>query len=70
MFPLLEGKYSFNLFLKDVSFKVPYEIPTQFFRLMLLLSHKKKDGNSAICSNMDGPRDYGTEVSQRKTNVI
>ena len=56
MFPLLEGKYSFNLFLKDVSFKVPYEIPKQFFRLMLLLSHKKKDGNNANCSNMDGPR--------------
>ena len=29
----------------------------------LLLSHKK-EWNNAICSNMDGPRDYHTEWSK------
>ena len=28
----------------------------------ILLSHKK--GNNAICSNMDGPRDYHTKGSK------
>ena len=32
----------------------------------LLLCHKK-EGNNAICSNMDGPRDYHiSEVSQKE----
>ena len=35
----------------------------------LLLSHKKEQ-NNAICSNMDGPRDYHiSEVRKRKTNI-
>ena len=37
----------------------------------ILLRHKK--GNNAICSNMDGPRDYDTKWSKsnrRKTNII
>ena len=29
----------------------------------ILLSHKKEQ-NNAICSNMDGPRDYHTEWSK------
>ena len=29
----------------------------------ILLSHKK-EWNSAICSNMDGPRDYHTKLSK------
>ena len=29
----------------------------------VLLSHKK-EGNNAICSNMDGPRDYHTKWSK------
>ena len=29
----------------------------------ILLNHKK-EWNHAICSNMDGPRDYHTKVSQ------
>ena len=35
----------------------------------VLLSHKKEWYN-AICSNMDGPRDYYTKWSQTKTNII
>ena len=34
----------------------------------ILLSHKK--WNNAICSNMDRPRHYLSEKSQRKTNAI
>ena len=34
----------------------------------ILLSHKK-EGNNAICSNMDGPSDYHTKWSQTKTNI-
>ena len=30
----------------------------------------KKEWNNAIYSNMDGPRDYHTKWSQRKTNII
>ena len=30
----------------------------------ILLSHKKKQWNNAICSNMDGPRDFHTEWSK------
>ena len=38
------------------------------------ISHKR-EWNNAICSNMNGPKDYHTEwskseVSQRKTNII
>ena len=29
----------------------------------ILVSHKK-EGNNAICSNMDGPRDYHTKWSK------
>ena len=29
-----------------------------------------KEQNNAICSNMDGPRDYHTKWSQTKTNII
>ena len=32
----------------------------------ILLRHKM-ERNNAICSNMDGPRDYHIEVSQRQT---
>ena len=32
----------------------------------ILLRHKM-EGNNAICSNMNGPRDYHIEVSQRQT---
>ena len=35
----------------------------------ILLSHKK-EWNNAICSNMDGPRDYHAKWIQRKTNII
>ena len=35
----------------------------------ILLSHKK-EWNIAICRNMDGPGDYHTKWSQRKTNTI
>ena len=31
----------------------------------MLLSHKK-ECNNAICSNMDGPRDYHTKQSQKE----
>ena len=31
----------------------------------ILLSHKKEQ-NNAICSNMEGPRDYHTKQSQRQ----
>ena len=34
----------------------------------ILLSHKK-EWNSAICSNMDKPRDYHIKWSQKKTNI-
>ena len=34
----------------------------------VLLSHKKCSND--ICNNMDGPRDYYTKWSQRKTNII
>ena len=34
----------------------------------LLLIHKK-EWNNAICSNMDGPRDYHTKWIQTKTNI-
>ena len=38
--------------------------------LLALLSHKK-EGNNAICNNMDGHRDIIlSEVNQTKTNVI
>ena len=30
----------------------------------ILLSHKK-EGNGVICSNIDGPRDYLSEVNQK-----
>ena len=35
----------------------------------ILPSHKK-EWNNAICSNMDGPRDYHTKWSKPKTNII
>ena len=36
----------------------------------ILLSHKK-EWNNAICSNMDGPRDYHiTKVGPTKINII
>ena len=35
----------------------------------ILLSHKK-EWNIAICSNIDGPREYYTQWNQRKTNII
>ena len=35
-----------------------------------ILFRHKKEWNNAICSNMDGPRDYHTKWSQRKTNII
>ena len=35
----------------------------------ILLNHKK-DWNSVICSNMNGPRYYQTTWRQRKTNII
>ena len=36
----------------------------------ILLSHKKEQ-NNAICSNMDGPRNYHTKWSNSgKTNII
>ena len=34
----------------------------------ILLSHKK-EWDYAICSNMDEPRDYHSEVRQRETNI-
>ena len=34
----------------------------------ILLSHKKEQ-NNAICSNMDGPRDYHTEWSQTQRHI-
>ena len=33
-------------------------------------SAKKKEWNNAICSNLDGPRDYHTQWSKSKTNII
>ena len=38
---------------------------------IILFSHKI-EGSNAICSNMDGPRDYYilSEVNQKKTNII
>ena len=30
----------------------------------------KKERNIAICNNMDGPIEYYSEVSQRKTSII
>ena len=33
------------------------------------LSHKK-ERNCLICRDMDGPRDYHTEVSQKERNII
>ena len=30
----------------------------------ILFSHKKNQQNNAICSNMDGPRDYHTKRSK------
>ena len=33
----------------------------------ILLSYKKWD--NASCSNIDGPTDYQTELSQKKTNI-
>ena len=35
----------------------------------ILPSHKK-EWNNAICSNMDGPREYHAKWSQTKTNMI
>ena len=35
----------------------------------ILLSHQKEWKN-AICSNMDGSRDYHTKRSQKETNAI
>ena len=35
----------------------------------ILLSHKK-EWNNAICSNMNGPRDYHTKWSKSKTSII
>ena len=35
----------------------------------ILFSHTKQ-WNHAICSNVDGPRDYHMKWSQRKTNII
>ena len=34
----------------------------------IVLCHKK-ERNNAICSNMDGPRNYLTKSSLRKTNI-
>ena len=34
----------------------------------IFLIHKK-EWNNAICSNMDGPRDYHTKWSKKKTNI-
>ena len=36
----------------------------------ILLSHLKKGWNSAICSNVDGPRDYHIMWSKSKTKII
>ena len=30
----------------------------------------KKEWNNAICSNMNGPRDYHTKWNKPKTNII
>ena len=38
--------------------------------LYLELLSCEKEWNGAICSNMDGPRDYYTKWSKRKTNII
>ena len=35
----------------------------------ILFSHKK-EWNNAICSNIDGPRDYHIDWSKSKTNTI
>ena len=35
----------------------------------ILFSHKK-EGNNAICSNMDGPRDYHTKVKSDRQRQI
>ena len=34
----------------------------------ILLSYKK-EWNNAICSNMNGPRNYHNEVNQGKANI-
>ena len=33
-------------------------------------SANKKEWNNAICSNIDGPRDYHTKWSESKTNIM
>ena len=42
-----------------------------YLTLKALISHKK-EWNNAICSNVDGPRDYHTKWSKldRETNII
>ena len=30
----------------------------------------KKEGNNAICSNMDGPRDYHIKWSQTESQIL
>ena len=34
-----------------------------------ILLNRKREWNKAICSNMDEPRDYHSEVRQRETNI-
>ena len=40
-----------------------YNIYIYIYNMEILLSHKK-EWNNAICSNMDGPRDYHTKRSK------
>ena len=40
-----------------------------YLYINIKLRHQK-EWNSAICSNMDGPRDYHTKWSKPKTNII
>ena len=35
-----------------------------------ILLHHKKEGNDAICSNMDGPRDYCTKWNKLERFIM
>ena len=35
-----------------------------------VLHNLKKESNNAICGNMDRPRNYHTQLSKSKTNII
>ena len=48
---------------KKYPFKHP-AIPTAFWPLYIFFAIKKKKRNNAICSNMDGPRDFHTKRSK------